>query len=47
MERTEQGIVITDKDISKAREFLGWVGIGVLIIEAARIVFTRKRPVAA
>jgi len=43
MERTENGILITDKDIKKAREFLGWLGIGVLIIETTRIIFTRKK----
>ncbi len=47
MERTEQGIVITDNDIKKVRETIGWVGIGVLFIEAMRLVFTRKRPVEA
>ena len=47
MERTEQGIVITEGDIKKTREVLGWIGIGVLVIETARIVFTRKRPAQA
>ena len=44
MERTEQGILITDKDIKKTREVLGWIGISVLVIEAARLVFTRRHP---
>jgi len=47
VERTEQGIVITEGDIKKTREVLGWIGISVLIIEAARLIFTRKRPAQA
>ena len=47
MERTEQGIIITGDDIKKVRKTIGWVGIGVLFIEAMRLVFTRKHPAEA
>jgi len=47
MQRTEQGIVITEGDIKKTREVLGWIGISVLVVETVRLIFTRKRPAEA
>ncbi len=41
MQRTEDGYIITNDDIRKARDILGYIGVGIILIESIRVVFGR------
>ena len=43
MERKEDGFIVHDDDIRKAKEIIGWMGIGVLIVESLRFLILRPR----
>ena len=43
MERKENSFIIYDKDLERAREIAGWIGIGVLLVESIRL-FVRITP---
>ena len=41
MERKNDCFVVYDDDIGKAKEILGWIGIGMLILESIRMLTLR------
>ena len=43
MERKQDGLFIHNDDIRKAKEIIGWMGMGVLIVESLRFIILRPR----
>jgi len=42
MERRDDGIFIPKEQIERVKKIAGWIGIGVLALEAVRLVFRRQ-----
>ena len=42
MQRREDGIVIPNEQIERAKKMAGWIGIGMLVFEGIRIIVKRQ-----